>query len=153
MAIEGFLAATYDPRLRIHSRNGYRLTHHRVDAGPFAIATTRQTGHLDIAASTLDGLVIGRSRSARVDRACAGSAHRFGPGEVFLVSRPEEPCGVRWHPGEVELCVLDLSLLAQVATTAPGRRPVGSSSPTWVPPTHSSPGSGTTPPPSSATWW
>ncbi|MFI6237161.1 helix-turn-helix transcriptional regulator [Micromonospora sp. NPDC050784] len=122
-AIQEFLSATYDPKLRIQSRNGYRLTHHRVDTGPFAIATTRQTGHLEIDASTLGGLVIGRSRTAHVDRSCAGSAHRFGPGEVFLVTRPEEPCAVRWHPGEVELCVLDLSVLAQVATTAPARRP------------------------------
>ncbi|MDG9676114.1 helix-turn-helix transcriptional regulator [Micromonospora sp. DH14] len=122
-AIQEFLSATYDPKLRIHSRNGYRLTHRRVDTGPFALASTSQTGHLEIDASTLGGLVIGRSRSARVDRACAGSAHRFGPGEVFLVTRPDEPCTVQWHPGEVELCVLDLSVLAQVATTAPARRP------------------------------
>ncbi|MGW5559699.1 helix-turn-helix transcriptional regulator [Micromonospora sp. NPDC003944] len=122
-AIQEFLSATYDPKLRIQSRNGYRLTHHRVDTGPFAMATTRQTGHLEIGASTLDGLVVGRARTARVDRSCAGSAHRFGPGEVFLVTRPEEPCAVRWHPGDVELCVLDLSVLAQVATTAPARRP------------------------------
>ncbi|WCN84106.1 helix-turn-helix transcriptional regulator [Micromonospora sp. LH3U1] len=123
VAIHTFLSTTYDPKLRIHSRNGYRLTHHRVDTGPFAIATTRQTGQLDIGASTLGGLVIGRTRTARVDRACDGSADRFGPGDVFLVTRPEEPCSVRWHPGEVELCVLDLSVLAQVATTTPARRP------------------------------
>ncbi|MEU8257493.1 helix-turn-helix transcriptional regulator [Micromonospora inaquosa] len=122
-AIQDFLSATYDPKLRIHSRNGYRLTHRRVSTGPFAIATTSQTGHLEIDTNTLGGLVIGRTRSARVDRSSAGSAHRFGPGEVFLVTRPEEPCTVRWHPGEVELCVLDLSVLAQVATTAPARRP------------------------------
>ncbi|MEU4532687.1 helix-turn-helix transcriptional regulator [Micromonospora ureilytica] len=122
-AIEGFLSATYDPKLRIQSRNGYRLTHQRMDTGPFAIATTRQTGHLEICSSTLGGLVIGSTRTAHVDRSCAGSAHRLGPGDVFLVTRPEEPCAVRWHPGEVELCVLDLSVLAQVATTAPARRP------------------------------
>ncbi|RZT78084.1 helix-turn-helix protein [Micromonospora violae] len=122
-AIQDFLSATYDPKLHIQSRNGYRLTHRRVDTGPFAIATTRQTGHLDIGAATLGGLVIGRTRTARVDRSCAGSTHRFGPGEAFLVTRPQEPCTVRWHPGEVELCVLDLSVLAQVATTAPARRP------------------------------
>ncbi|MCZ7373853.1 helix-turn-helix transcriptional regulator [Micromonospora sp. WMMC250] len=123
VAIHQFLSATYDPKLRVQSRNGYQLSHHRVDAGPFAIATTRQNGHLDIDASTLRGLVIGRTRTARVDRACHGPADRFGPGDVFLVTRPEEPCRVQWHPGEVELCVLDLSVLAQVATTAPTRRP------------------------------
>ncbi|MDG4809667.1 helix-turn-helix transcriptional regulator [Micromonospora sp. WMMD1120] len=122
-AIHGFLSATYDPKLRIHSRKGYRLTHQRVDAGPFAIATTRQTGHLGIGANMLAGLVIARSRTARVDRACAGSADRLGPGEVFLVTRPGEPSSLRWYPGTVELCVLDLSVLAQVAVTAPARRP------------------------------
>ncbi|MBQ1018712.1 helix-turn-helix transcriptional regulator [Micromonospora sp. D93] len=122
-AIQEFLSATYDPKLRIQSRNGYRLTHQRLDTGPFAIATTRQTGRLEIYASALGGLVIGSTRTAHVDRSCAGSAHRFGPGDVFLVTRPEEPCAVGWHPGEVELCVLDLSVLAQVATTAPARRP------------------------------
>ncbi|MDG4780988.1 helix-turn-helix transcriptional regulator [Micromonospora sp. WMMD961] len=123
VAIQQFLSTTYDPKLRVHSRHGYQLSHHRVDAGPFALATTRQTGHLDIDASTLSGLVVGSSRTARVDRACDGSADRFGPGDVFLVTRPEMPCSVRWLPGEVELCVLDLSILAQVATTAPTRRP------------------------------
>ncbi|MBM0277354.1 hypothetical protein [Micromonospora tarensis] len=72
VAIHEFLSATYDPKLRIHSRKGYRLTHQRVDAGSFAIASTRQTGHLGISASTLGGLVIARSRTARVDRTCAG---------------------------------------------------------------------------------
>ncbi|MGI5521325.1 helix-turn-helix transcriptional regulator [Micromonospora sp. CA-259024] len=122
-AIHRFLSTMYDPRLRIHSRNGYRLTHRRVDTGSFAIATTRQTGQLDIGASALGGLVIGRAHTARVDRACAGSTNRFGPGDVFLVTRPEAPCTARWQPGEVELCVLDLSVLAQVATAAPARRP------------------------------
>ncbi|WP_030490231.1 helix-turn-helix transcriptional regulator [Micromonospora chokoriensis] len=123
-AVQEFLSATYDPKLRIQSTDRYRLTHHRVDTGPFAIATTRQTGHLEIGTSSnLHGLVIGRTRTARVERSCVGSAHRFGPGEVFLATRPAEPCNVRWHPGEVELCVLDLSVLAQVATTAPARRP------------------------------
>ncbi|MGW2627579.1 AraC family transcriptional regulator [Micromonospora taraxaci] len=121
--IHQFLSRTYDPKLRLQSRSGYHLSHHGVDAGPFAIATTRQNSHLDIDASTLGGLVVGSTRSARVDRACDGSADRFGPGDVFLVTRPGRPCTVRWQPGEVELCVLDLSVLAQVATTAPARRP------------------------------
>ncbi|MEO3770434.1 helix-turn-helix transcriptional regulator [Micromonospora sp. B9E7] len=123
VAIQQFLSTTYDPKLLVHNRHGYQLSHHRVDAGPFAIATTRQTGHLGINASTLGGLVVGSSRTARVDRACDGSTDRFRPGDVFLVTRPEKPCSVRWLPGEVELCVLDLSVLAQVATTAPTRRP------------------------------
>ncbi|MGC4851238.1 helix-turn-helix transcriptional regulator [Micromonospora sp. DT15] len=122
-AIQEFLSATYDPKLRIQSRNAYRLTHHRVDTGPFAIATTRQNGHLEIDVSALGRLAIGRNRTAHGDRSCAGSDHRFGPGDVFLVTRPQEPCTVHWHPGEVELCVLDLSVLEQVATTAPARRP------------------------------
>ncbi|MEU8184311.1 AraC family transcriptional regulator [Micromonospora sp. NPDC049044] len=123
VAIHEFLSTTYDPKLRLDSRKRFRLAHHRVDAGPFAIATTRQTGHLDISATELRGLVLGCTRTARVDRGCAGSANRFNPGEVFLVTKPEEPCTVRWHPGEVELCVLDLAVLEQVATTAPARRP------------------------------
>ncbi|MFF0469623.1 AraC family transcriptional regulator [Micromonospora zamorensis] len=123
VAIHQFLSTVYDTKLRIHSRNGYRLSHHRVDAGPFAVSTTRQTGHLEIDASTLGGLVVGSARTARGERSCDGSADRFAPGDVLLVTRPEEPCRVRWHPGEVELCVLDLSVLTQVATTAPTRRP------------------------------
>ena len=102
-AIQEFLSTVYDPKLRIQSRNGYRLTHHRVDTGPFAIATTRQTGHLEIDASTLGGLVIGRTRTAHVDRSCAGSADRFGPGEHpprHQAARSRAPSGgipARWN--------------------------------------------------------
>ncbi|MET8283437.1 AraC family transcriptional regulator [Micromonospora sp. NPDC005174] len=123
-AIHHFLASTYTADLRIHAGDaGYRLVHRRVDAGPFALATTGQTAHLDIEVGDMEGLVVGRTRSARVSRACQGAAHRFAPGDVFLVNRPGEPFTLRWEPGEVELCVLDLGVLRQVATGAPARRP------------------------------
>ncbi|MEV4826586.1 AraC family transcriptional regulator [Micromonospora sp. NPDC049274] len=123
-AIHRFLASTYTPHLRIRAGEiGYHLVHQRVDTGPFALATTRQTAHLDIQVGDLDGLVVCRTRTALISRACEGSPHRFGPGETFLVTRPGQPFHLRWEPGEVELCVLDLGVLTQVATAAPARRP------------------------------
>ncbi|MEH1167700.1 helix-turn-helix transcriptional regulator [Micromonospora sp. CPCC 205539] len=122
--IHEFLAATYDPALRLGGgEDGYRLVHRRVDTGPFALATTGQTADLDIRVDDIGGLVVCRTRTARVERACDGSADRFDPGDVFLVTRPHLPGALRWEPGEVEICVLDLAVLAQVATTAPARRP------------------------------
>ncbi|MEU7799164.1 helix-turn-helix domain-containing protein [Micromonospora arborensis] len=123
VAIHGFLSTAYDPKLRIHSSNKYRFIHHSVETGPFAMATVRHTGQLDMGASNLGGLAITHTRTARIDRTCGGSANRFGPGDVYLVTKPGEPCSARWLPGEVEVCLLDLSVLEQVATTAPARRP------------------------------
>jgi AraC-like DNA-binding protein len=123
-AIHHFLARTYDTDLRMRGGDdGIRLVHKRVDAGPFAVATTGQTAHLDVEVGAIDGLVICRAHTARVDRTCDGTAHRFAPGDVFLATRPDLPFSVRWHAGEVEICVLDLAVLSQVATAAPGRRP------------------------------
>ncbi|WP_328417523.1 helix-turn-helix transcriptional regulator [Micromonospora sp. NBC_00389] len=123
-AIRHFLARTYDTDLRIRGGdNGYRLSHQRIDTGLFALATIAQTAHLDIDVHGIDALVICRTRTARVERATDGAVHRFGPGDVFLTTRPGLPFNVHWQPGEVELCVLDLAVLAQVATAAPARRP------------------------------
>ncbi|RLP85667.1 AraC family transcriptional regulator [Micromonospora sp. BL4] len=123
-AIHAFLTRTYGTDLRIRGGDdGYRLVHQRVDAGPFALVTIEQTASLDIGVGEIDGLVICRARTARVDRTCDGATHRLVPGDVFLATRPELPFAVSWHPGEVEICVLDLAVLAQVATAAPARRP------------------------------
>ncbi|WP_435208373.1 AraC family transcriptional regulator [Micromonospora sp. bgisy143] len=123
-AIHRFLARTYTAGLRIRAgETGYRLVHRRVDAGPFALATTGQSAHLDIEVDDIDGLIVCRSRSARISRVAEGVPHRLGPGDVFLTNRPGEPFALRWEPGEVELCVLDLGVLTQVATAAPARRP------------------------------
>ncbi|WP_410812674.1 helix-turn-helix transcriptional regulator [Micromonospora sp. 067-2] len=122
--IHDFLASTYDTDLRIHGGDeSYRLVHRRVDAGPFALAAAGQTAHLDIGVNGIDALVVCRSHTARLERATDASVHRCGPGDVFLTSRPGLPFDVHWQPGEVELCVLDLAVLAQVATAAPDRRP------------------------------
>ncbi|MFC7711605.1 helix-turn-helix transcriptional regulator [Micromonospora lupini] len=123
-AIHRFLASTYTPDLRIRAGEaGYHLVHQRVDTGPFALATTRQTAHLDIQVGQMDGLVVCRTRTAGISRASEGSTHLFGPGDAFLVTRPGEPFHLRWEPGEVELCVLDVGVLTQVATAATARRP------------------------------
>ncbi|MDG4758447.1 helix-turn-helix transcriptional regulator [Micromonospora sp. WMMD710] len=123
-AIHRFLASTYDTDLRIRAgETGYHLVHQRVDTGPFALATASQTAHLDIEVEDLGGLAVCRARTALIDRTCEGSAHRFGPGDVFLATRPGRPFNLHWEPGQVELCVLDLGVLTQVATAAPARRP------------------------------
>ncbi|MEU4401901.1 helix-turn-helix transcriptional regulator [Micromonospora orduensis] len=123
-AIHRFLASTYGTDLRIRAaETGYHLVHQRVDAGPFALAATGQTAHLDIEVGDIDGLVVCRSRTALIDRTCEGSPHRFGPGDVFLTTRPGQRFSLHWKPGLVELCVLDLAVLTQVATAAPARRP------------------------------
>ncbi|MCO1596944.1 helix-turn-helix transcriptional regulator [Micromonospora sp. RHAY321] len=123
-AIHHFLARTYETDVRIRGGDGgYRLAHQRVDAGSFAIAAIGQTGHLDVGVGGIDALVICRNRTAQLERAADGSVHRFGPGDVFLTTRPNRPFEVSWQPGGVELCVLDLAVLAQVATAAPARRP------------------------------
>ncbi|PZF94746.1 helix-turn-helix transcriptional regulator [Micromonospora deserti] len=122
--IHHFLVTSYGVNMRIRGgEGGYRFRHHRRDAGPFRLDSTEQSTSLEFDVEGMDELVICQATTARVAGGCDGVDERFGPGEVFLAAKPGLPYGGRWHPGRLEVCLLDPAVLAQVASTAPARRP------------------------------
>ncbi|MGW0503904.1 AraC family transcriptional regulator [Micromonospora sp. NPDC003241] len=121
--ISTFLAGAYGTEVAIRSaEGGYRLRHHRVDAGSFCLEAIEQSGRLriDVGATTSQGLLICQVVSGRIDRGCADEVGRFGPGDVFLATVPGAPYSVCWLPGKVTSCLLDLSVLARVTGVQPG---------------------------------
>ncbi|RIV39699.1 helix-turn-helix transcriptional regulator [Micromonospora radicis] len=113
--IHDFLTNAYGTGMTIRATERYRFRHHRVDAGPFWLETVEQSTRLEVDVGRVNALVVVQVVNGRVDRACAGTAGRFGPGDVFLAAAPGLPYSVRWWPGKITCCLLDLSVLARVA--------------------------------------
>ncbi|WP_165521965.1 AraC family transcriptional regulator [Micromonospora zingiberis] len=120
--IQQFLTNAYGTQMTIRAARAYRLRHDRIDAGPFCLDTMAQSSQLDIDVGPIDALVVSHVVSGRIDRDCAGTRGRFGPGDVFLAAMPGLPYSIRWRPGKITSCLLDLSVLTKVASgTSPKR--------------------------------
>ncbi|MFG1738640.1 helix-turn-helix transcriptional regulator [Micromonospora chalcea] len=112
--------ATQGMRIR---GGGYRLSHHRLNAGSFRMDRVAQSGDLRIDVEQIDSVVVCQSTSSMVSRVSDGELRPFRPGDVFLNAHPGRPYRIRWRRGEVLLVQLDAGLLHQVVSPAPGRRP------------------------------
>ncbi|GIE81602.1 hypothetical protein Aph02nite_75520 [Actinoplanes philippinensis] len=122
-AIEQFLSSTYSA---LHLRTDIdrpQLRHHRTDAGVFALDTVDLSADVDFHIGPLNAIVITRTMTSPMQRMCGDADHRYAPGDLFMIAYPDQPYTARWLPGEITDIVLDPGLLAQVAATAPGRRP------------------------------
>ncbi|MEU4791160.1 helix-turn-helix transcriptional regulator [Micromonospora tulbaghiae] len=106
----------------IRSSAGYRLSHHRLNAGSFRMDRVAQSGDLRIDVEHLDSPVVCQSTSSMVGRVSAGELRPFRPGDVFLNAHLSRPYRLRWRRGEVLLVQLDAGLLQQVVSPVPGRR-------------------------------
>jgi AraC-like DNA-binding protein len=122
--IESVLSGSYaDLRIDAHGRRGgLRMT--RTALGPSVQLDRNQwTLDFDITAGTpLGVLAIGYLRAGQ---ACyhSGGERRYGPGEVFLVLKPEDSYTATIMHSDVEVAVLDPALLGRIAGPAPGRGP------------------------------
>ncbi|WP_158566274.1 AraC family transcriptional regulator [Micromonospora craterilacus] len=120
--IHDFLTNAYGIEMTLRAAGSYRFRHHRVDAGHFWLETVEHSTRLEIEVGRVGALVIGQVVSGQIDRTCARVSGRFGPGDVFLAAAPGLPYSVRWLPGKVRLCVLNLSVLTKVTGGAPPDR-------------------------------
>ncbi|AEV83152.1 HTH-type transcriptional regulator eutR [Actinoplanes sp. SE50] len=121
--VEEFLNAAYGTGMRLRDTGTPPvLRHERVDAGTFAVETAHQSADLKFQIDALRKIVVTRNSSARLERGCDGTTQRYEPGALFLMSHPNRPYTVRWHPGTLDNCIIDADSLAKVAATAPGRR-------------------------------
>lgn len=125
--IHDFLATAYHTgfTVRAAADTPYRFRHHRVDAGSFWLDTMDQSTRLDIDVGPPTALVICEVVHGRIGRFSADGDGRFGPGEVFLVTLPGVPCALRWLPGKVTTCLLNLSILDRVTGGASADRAKG----------------------------
>ncbi|WP_153040642.1 helix-turn-helix domain-containing protein [Actinoplanes sp. TFC3] len=123
-AIEGFLSDAYGTNMRIRSDlDRPLLRFSATDAGAFALDRLNQSAVLDFQNEPLNKVVVARMSSARVQRNCAGSDQQYDIGEIFLSSYPHLPYTAHLQPGELTNCAIDLTEIAKVAATAPGRLP------------------------------
>ncbi|WFE44038.1 helix-turn-helix transcriptional regulator [Verrucosispora sp. WMMD1129] len=122
--IRDFLAYAYRSKVALRAAPGvhYRFRHHRVDAGSFWLESLAQSTQLDIDVEPPAALVICEVLNGRVDRSSAGAYGRYSPGDVFLATLPDLPCSLRWLPGRVNVCLLDLAVLDRVTGTASAGR-------------------------------
>ncbi|XVV16017.1 helix-turn-helix transcriptional regulator [Actinoplanes sp. CA-131856] len=121
-AVRSFLTRTYGP-LGMRGGDQVRLRHRRADAGSFALDDLEQSAVLDFRVEPRRAVIVTRMVTARLHRACAGSDQLYQPGDVFLGSYPDRSHVSRLWPGHMMNCVIDPTLIASVAATAPGRRP------------------------------
>lgn len=122
--MEQFLVGAYGTAMRIKGDDERRLLRHRrADAGLVAVETAYQSADLQFAVEPLNKLVVSWTSTSRLERASGAASRRYDVGELFLISDPEQPYWARWLPGEIQNCIIDPATLAEVAASAPGRRP------------------------------
>jgi AraC-like DNA-binding protein len=123
--MEQFLVGAYGASMRIRPTGGqHLLRHHRTDAGPVAVERACQSADLEFEVEPLHKLVITRTATSQLERGSDNTHGRYGTGELFIMSYPELPYTARWLAGEIENTIIDPALLARIAATAPGRRPL-----------------------------
>lgn len=123
-AMEQFLVDAYGTSMRIRGDASRRLLRHRrINAGILAMETAYQSADLEFAVEPLNKIVVTRTSTSRLERASNGAGRRYEAGELFLMSDPSLPYTARWMAGEIQNCIIEPAVLAQVAASVPARRP------------------------------
>ena len=120
-----YISGAYGSSIRLGSpKDGHLLRHTRLAVDTFAIDTV-QTIDMTYSVESLPTLMISRHRTAAFEYRSEGAEHRFGPGEMFLLSRSEVgiPYWLRTPQGGLQGISVPFPVLGQVAATAETRRP------------------------------
>jgi AraC-like DNA-binding protein len=119
-----YLQNAYGTNMRVSgARGGHVYAHSRLDGGSFAIDEALMPLRFDIRQDPFNALVIGTIHAGRFERECGGITERFLAGDVFIDAEPTLPATVRMLDIRGQTVMLDLAVLAQVATTSPTRAP------------------------------
>jgi AraC-like DNA-binding protein len=123
-AIGQFLVDAYGTSMRIRSGDDDRhlFRHRRTEAGAFALEVACQSADLEFEVEPLNTIVVTRTTTSRLERDAGGAHRRYGTGQLFVMSHPDQPYTARWMPGEIQNCIIDPAQLARVAVTASTRR-------------------------------
>jgi AraC-like DNA-binding protein len=80
--------------------------------------------HLELSDAAPSGaLLFGRLGSGLIRCGSDGGDRHYGPGQVYLAAQPDHSYSVTMEDAEAEMAVLDPALPAELAATAPARRP------------------------------
>jgi AraC-like DNA-binding protein len=119
-----YLQHAYRTGMRISGpRDGQVYSHTRLDAGLFAIDDARMPLEMSIQQDPFNSLVVATLWAGRFERQCRGVSERFSGGDVFIDAEPTLPASVRLLEVAGQTVMLDLEVLAQVASTEPSRAP------------------------------
>lgn len=122
--MEQFLVGAYGASMRIRGDDDrHLLRHRRTEGGAVTVETACQSADLEFAVEPLHKIVVTRTSTSRLERASGGARSRYDVGELFIMTDPDLPYTARWLPGEIQNCVIDPAVLAQVAAAASARRP------------------------------
>ena len=121
--IRRFLDGIYGANLRLKENgtrgpNG-RLTHSRIDVGPFIVDDIHLPGDVETSPDPLNRVVALWATEGRVESRCDGMKTEAGAGEVTLLAQPDLPHQARAQDLRVTSVLLDPSLVAGVAAGLP----------------------------------
>jgi AraC-like DNA-binding protein len=103
-------------------RDGVAYKHSRLHAELFAVEEL-QLPRMDVAVGPLNSLIVVDMQEGRVGRGCAGVDECFVGGDVLIAAEPSLPSDWHFYGPQFRTAMLDLAVLAQVATAAPTRAP------------------------------
>jgi AraC-like DNA-binding protein len=104
-------------------KDGLQYGHSRLDAGLFAIDDVRVPVHMGVVQDPFNALLVINVQAGRFEHDCAGISERFLRGDAFIHADPVLPVTAQLFDTRLQTILLDLSVLAQVAATAPTRAP------------------------------
>jgi AraC-like DNA-binding protein len=120
----GYLQSAYGAYMKVSgARGGHVYAHSRLDGGSFAIDEAQMPLRVELRQDPFNALVIGTLGTGRIERECGGITERFVPGDVFIDADPTLPATLQMLDVQGQTVMLDLAVLAQVATTSPTRAP------------------------------
>jgi AraC-like DNA-binding protein len=102
-------------------RDGVVYGHSRLEAGLFAIDEVRLPLDLRVALDPLNALVVVDMQAGTVGRECLGVDEGFGAGDICIAADPGARSSMRFLDSRFRTTMLDLSVLAQVASNSPAR--------------------------------
>ncbi|WP_133119043.1 hypothetical protein [Mycolicibacterium agri] len=90
LEIRAALEQAYGVRLRLHEKRtrqpNEKLTHERVDVGPFAIEDIHFPGDIEVSPDPLDKVVALWTTAGRLEGSCDGLKGEAAAGEVSMIS-------------------------------------------------------------------
>ncbi|HEY2206234.1 MAG TPA: helix-turn-helix domain-containing protein [Pseudonocardia sp.] len=104
-------------------RDGVAYTHSRLGVELFAIDELQLPLNMDVTLDPFKSLIVINLQAGQYGRECAGTDECFVGGDVFIIADPHLPANLRLLDTKMQTTMLDLSVLAQVATTSPTRAP------------------------------
>jgi AraC-like DNA-binding protein len=119
-----YLTGAYGSSIQPAGRkDGYLLRVNRLATPDFAIDAMTHSDPMAYHVDYLPTLAVVWSQTMDIDFRTEGTAHRFGPGDVFLSSKvsPGAPQWTRMHRGGLHIASMPFSLLDQVAATGTPR--------------------------------